>query len=218
MGGVCVRGGATGSCGTVWGVGGGDSLTLNRMTTRFSPLQLDVAAFAKAGADLVFDAAQEPATDGLARVFARLSAEACEPDGLVHVAWRAHAELRPGANGEPQPWVHLDAEAVLRLRCQRCLAPAELPVSAERWFRFVADEATAAAQDDESEEDVLALEPRFNLTQLVEDELLMAVPLVPMHGVCPEAVPTSVGEDEFQAVLEARPSAFAALSQLKAKT
>ncbi len=187
------------------------------MTTRFSPLQLDVAAFAKASANLAFDGAEESEPGGLDRVFARLSAEACEPGGLVHVAWRTQAELRPGANGEPQPWVYLEAEAVLRLRCQRCLAPAELPVSTERWFRFVTDEATAAAEDDESEEDVLALEPRFNLIQLVEDELLMAVPLVPMHDVCPVAVPTSAGEDEFQAVLESRPSAFAALSQLKGR-
>lgn len=217
MSGVCGGGGATGSCGTVWGVRGSDSLTLTCMTNRFDPSQLDVAAFANAGANLVFDAAQEPTADGLCRVFPRLLAEACEPNGLVHVVWHAHAELRSGSNGESEPWLHLNARAVLRLRCQRCLLPADLQVVAERWFRFVADEATAAAEDDGAEEDVLALESRFNLVQLVEDELLMAVPMVPMHGVCPEPVQTSAGEDEFQAVLEARPSAFAALSQFKYK-
>jgi uncharacterized protein len=187
------------------------------MTIRFSPSHLDIAAFAKVGGDLVFDATQASDVGGLDRDFGRLAAEACEPGGLAHLAWRARGELRPGANGEPQPWMHLEVEAQLRLVCQRCLAPAVLPVLAERWFRFVADEATAEAEDDESEEDVLALEPKFNLIQLVEDELLMAIPLVPMHGVCPDVVPTSAGEDEFQAVLETRPSAFAALSQLKGK-
>jgi uncharacterized protein len=187
------------------------------MTTRFSPSHLDIAAFAQVGGDLAFDVTQVSDADGLARDFSRLSAEACEPGGLTRLAWRARGEMRPGANGAPQPWVHLDVEAQLRLVCQRCLAPAELPVLAQRWFRFVADEATAEAEDDGSDEDVLALEPRFNLTQLVEDELLMALPLVPMHGVCPDVVPTSAGEDEFQAVLETRPSAFAALSQLKGR-
>jgi uncharacterized protein len=185
------------------------------MTIRFSPSHLDIAAFAKVGGELVFEAAQDSDTDDLARGFGRLSAEACEPGGLVRLAWRARGELRPGAHGEPQPWVRLEAEAQLRLVCQRCLVPAEIPVVSERWFRFVADEATAEAEDDESEEDVLALEPKFDLVHLVEDELLMAIPLVPMHGVCPDVVPTSAGEDEFQAALEIRPSAFAALSQLK---
>lgn len=187
------------------------------MTIRFSPLQLDVAAFAKAGGRLSFDETQSSGAEDLDHVYTRLSAEACEAGGLLHVCWRAEAEMRSGANGEHTPWMHLVADATLRLRCQRCLAPAELPITAERWFRFVADEATAAAEDDDSEEDVLALESRFNLIQLVEDELLMAVPLVPMHNACPETVPTSAGEAEFQAVLETRPSAFAALSRLKDK-
>ena len=63
----------------------------------------------------------------------------------------------------------------------------------DRWFRFVADEATAELEDDDSEEDVLALEPRPDIAQLVEDELLMAMPLVPMHETCPVAVPMQAG-------------------------
>jgi uncharacterized protein len=188
------------------------------MTSHFSPEQLDVMSFARARADLDSYLTRDSDGPALERLFSRLNDEACEPEGLNSVSWHAQAELRPGASGELQPWLSLEVGCSVRLVCQRCLTPADISVAAQRWFRFVADEATAAAEDDESDEDVLALEPRFNLIALVEDELLMAIPLVPMHEVCPEVVPTSAGEEEFQAVLETRPSAFAALAQLKKPT
>ena len=87
----------------------------------------------------------------------------------------------------------------------------------DRWFRFVANEAAAEAEDDDCEEDLLALEPRPNLHELLEDELLMELPLVPMHEVCPvlvvmQAADPGVGhaDDEPQ-----RRPPFAELARLK---
>ena len=37
----------------------------------------------------------------------------------------------------------------------------DVPVKVSRSFRFVADEATAAAEDDQAEEDLLALIARY---------------------------------------------------------
>jgi uncharacterized protein len=185
------------------------------MSSYFSAEQLDVMSFARARANLDSHLTLDADGPALERLFGRLVDEACEPQGLRSVTWHAQAELRPGASGDPVPWLCLDVGCSVRLVCQRCLTPADVSVVAQHWFRFVADEATAAAEDDDSDEDVLALEPRFNLIALVEDELLMAIPLVPMHDVCPGVVPTSAGEEEFQAALETRPSAFAALAQLK---
>ena len=188
------------------------------MTSHFSPEQLDVMSFARARAELDSHLTRDSDGPELERLFSRLNDEACETQGLRSVSWHAQAELRPGASGDLQPWLSLEVGCSVRLVCQRCLTPADISVAAQRWFRFVADEATAAAEDDESDEDVLALEPRFTLIALGEDGLLMAIPLVPMHEVWPEVVPPSAGEEEFQAVLETRPSAFAALAQLKKPT
>ena len=188
------------------------------MSRQFSASRLDVVAFASDKGRLSFDGDRDVGEDALTTAFERLAGEACEAGGLKSVRWEARAENRPDAAGEPQPWIYLDASALLTLRCQRCLAPAPLLVTTQRWFRFVADEATAAAEDDESDEDVLAIEAHFNLERLVEDELLMAIPMVPMHDVCPAPVPTSAGEEEFQAALENRPAAFAALAQLLPKS
>jgi uncharacterized protein len=185
------------------------------MSRHFSAEQLDVMSFAVARAHLNSHLTREVDGSALERLFGRLNDAACETQGLRSVSWHAHAELRPGASGDVQPWLSLEVGCSVRLVCQRCLMPADIPVAAHRWFRFVADEATAAAEDDESDEDVLALERRFNLIELVEDELLMSIPLVPMHDACPAVVPTSAGEEEFQAVVQTRPSAFAALAQLK---
>ncbi len=174
--------------------------------------RLDVRAFAQAGAEL---AAEEP----LAR-FERLRDE-CLPgsDGpLAPVRWQAHGELRPAAKGgEPAVWLRLQARAVVPLACQRCLGAAETALEVDRWFRFVADEATAALEDDECEEDVLALEPRPSLHELLEDELLMALPLVPMHDTCPEPVLMQAGDAALPKEADAppRPNPFAGLAKLR---
>jgi uncharacterized protein len=115
----------------------------------------------------------------------------------------------------PQVWVHLEAQATLPLVCQRCLHPVEVPLLVNRSFRFVADEATAAAEDDTAEEDLLALSRSFDLKELVEDELLMEVPVAPFHEVCPEPVKMSAADPEFEQATERREHPFAALSRLK---
>jgi uncharacterized protein len=180
--------------------------------TAWNADRLDVRAFAQAGASLV---AEEPLTR-----FQRLHEEMLpggdEPLRPVH--WQAHGELRPAANGgAPAVWLRLQAQAVVSLCCQRCLGAVATPLEVDRWFRFVADEATAAAQDDEAEEDVLALEPRPSLHELLEDELLMALPLVPMHDACPEPVVMQAGDAALASDTDPEPrkNPFAELAKLK---
>lgn len=153
-----------------------------------------------------------------------LTGPAIDPEGRV-VAWRAQAEWRQrgpqltgvaGAQGAPDLWLRLTLEARVPQTCQRCLQPYAQSVEVDRWFRFVKDEATALAEDDEAEEDLLVLEPRFDLTALVEDELLMALPLVPMHDVCPQPLLSGPATNE-PAPREERPNPFAALATLKAR-
>ena len=85
----------------------------------------------------------------------------------------------------------------------------------DREFRFVATEELAAIEDEESEEDVLVLSRNFNLVELVEDELLMALPVVPKHEVCPEPVKLQVADADFVDAPEEKPNPFAVLEQLK---
>jgi hypothetical protein len=57
----------------------------------------------------------------------------------------------------------------------------------------------------------------FDALALVEDELIMALPFVPRHEICPEAVVMAVSDPEVDAAQE-RPHPFAALAGLKKPT
>jgi len=177
------------------------------MTKEFSPQRLDVKAFAQAQAQLEGD---QPLSQ-----FNRLVLEAQGPHEGVDIRWAAQGELRAESGAEPQIWLHLQAETDLPMICQRCLAPASIPLDVDRSFRFVADEATAEALDDESEEDLLSLSKDFDLFELLEDELLMELPVVPMHEVCPESVPLASSDDDFEQANSEKPNPFAALASLR---
>jgi uncharacterized protein len=94
----------------------------------------------------------------------------------------------------------------------------QAPLQVDQWYRFVATEDIAMAEDDASEEDLLVLASQFDLLAVLEDELLMALPLVPMHEACPELPAFSAGVIEVtgaDTALEAKPNPFAALAKLK---
>ena len=176
----------------------------------WNPARLDARRFAQAHAHLQGECG--------ASEFTRLAGD-LHPDGLVGatavITWQADGELR-GADqaAESAVWLHLQAKATVPLTCQRCLGPVQTSLVVDRWFRFVATEAQADDEDDEAEEDLLALEPRPDLLAVLEDELLMALPLVPMHEVCPQTLPSSAGtlpEGEEPR----RENPFQALSKLK---
>ena len=149
--------------------------------------------------------------------FARLTQEshslaATEP--VVPVTYAVSAEMRD-TTGADVPWMQLQAATVLRLTCQRCLGEVDVPVDFDRSFRFVASEELAQAEDEVSEEDVLVLSKQFDLQELIEDELLMAMPLVPMHEVCPKPVRLQAADADFDSTPAERPNPFAVLDKLK---
>ena len=184
-----------------------DSLTLPAMTKEFSPDRLDVKAFAQAGGHLA-------GHDSLLK-YERLAQEAkgLHPD--LYVDWGADGALHTEPSGGGQVWLHLRAHATFPMTCQRCLHAVDVPLDVDRSFRFVADEATAEALDDECEEDLLALSREFNLRELIEDELLMALPVVPRHDECPEEVPMESSSEGFEEAGEQKANPFAALASLK---
>ena len=138
-----------------------------------------------------------------------------QPDSAVN--WQASAELRPRAGADDEVWLHLQAKTSVPLTCQRCMGAVVTPLEVDQWYRFVADEDIAMAEDDESEEDLLVMEPQFDLLAVLEDELLMALPLVPMHEACPVAPTLRAGEAELAGEAGEKPNPFAVLAQLKKK-
>ncbi len=156
----------------------------------FDPRHLDVKAFAagQSGLSGQWALASLP----------RLSAATTRDTGSV-VDWSAQG-LRIQHDGvEAQTWLDLTATVTVHLQCQRCLDDVAENLAVRRRFRFVATEAEAERLDDQSEEDVLALAHPLDLQTLVEDELILALPLIPRHGVCPRPLVPAPSDDAGQA-------------------
>jgi len=180
--------------------------TLSTMKSReFDPLRLDAAAFAKDGGNL--DGAWP--LESLERLASSVlpGTAAASPA----VTWRLVGELRTAKGSQPEVWLHVSAGAEVVLECQRCLKPVTEALRVERSFLFVPGEDAASELDAESEDDVLALTRAMDARELVEDELLLALPIVPRHGVCPDPLP--VVEDDLPE--DEKPNPFAKLASLK---
>lgn len=174
------------------------------------PTRLDVEAFAKDGGSLH----GEWPVGSFERLSGATHPEA-RPTASDLAQWSAQGASRPRRESVPEVWLHVQARARVSLVCQRCLGPVETPLDAQRSFLFVANEDIAAELDADSEDDVLAITCSLNLHELVEDELLLSLPLVPRHEVCPEPLLMSHGEDEEA---EPAPNPFAVLAALKRGT
>jgi uncharacterized protein len=144
----------------------------------FDPRRLDVAAFARAGATL----AGETSIGQLPR----LRDSASDPAAAAPVTWRAEGRWDRAPGGEGEPVMRLMGQATVPLTCQRCLQPLVQDVSIDRAYRFVATEAQAEALDLGSDDEVLSLGGTLDVLALVEDELILALPLVPRHAACPQ--------------------------------
>ena len=173
--------------------------------------RIDTTAFTRAGQNL----RGRDTVQDYERLMQELPAQASASALQLPITWEVSGELRSGSGGGGLPWLHLKADVTLPLQCQRCLQPVAVKAEVDRFFRLVTTEAMAEAEDDESEEDLLVGSAEFELDVLIEDELLMSLPLVPRHDICPTEVVLAVEDGEFAAALAEKPNPFAVLQQLK---
>jgi uncharacterized protein len=157
---------------------------------------------------------------GLERLGSMLSSTAGALD------WRLSGRSELGPDGSRSAFLRLELEGAVRMRCVRCLEPVELPLKVGRDYRLVATEAQAEREDAEEEAfDVLVSARRFDLSGLVEDEAIMALPAAPAHDACDApgygAAPGGAAEDAADGGAGIVPGAdrpFAALAALRDAT
>ena len=130
----------------------------------------------------------------------------------------------PGKPVTQRLFVDVTVDGRVWLDCQRCLTVYAEPIATKMRFEVVADEEAAdEAPMDDDELDVLVGSKKFSALELIEDEVLLALPTAPKHEVCPTVHDSLVtgadGEVEPEAppAEEKRPSPFAALAGLKTK-
>jgi len=101
----------------------------------------------------------------------------------------------------------------LILVCQRCLEPVEQDITAAVDLVLVWSEGQAKALPAELEP-LLVVDDRMPLSDLVEEELLLAMPLVALHDQCPRPLPDGSGEREEDTDSD---NPFAVLAHLKGR-
>lgn len=156
---------------------------------------------------------QPAAIDGLA--FARNASQVAgrfDLDSMPRLAQSGCSEAALGfvlkgetsQHGKPQLGLVVDGS--VRLECQRCLERLELPLNFEVKLELATSEAEIAAGDEEDDIDRILAGREMNLAALVEEEVLLALPMVPRHERC-EAAMVGAGNS--------KPSSFQGLAVLR---
>ncbi|MBI5461487.1 MAG: DUF177 domain-containing protein [Gammaproteobacteria bacterium] len=107
-----------------------------------------------------------------------------------------------------------EIQGVLHLTCQRCLGRVEFPV--QRTFRLalVHSEAEADRLTD-GYEPLLLEDERLVVREVVEDELLLALPDFPQHSEAETCTLPEYRDDQETVTVDEKPNPFAALASLK---
>lgn len=135
----------------------------------------------------------------------RLRGSLVDCDGEVRFA------LTFGTDALKVPFVELRIDAALPLECQRSLQRFLLPVALVQRLGLIRDEADEAALPPDYEALLVAADGMLRPAELVEDELILALPVVP---VSPDA---DVVERDFAPTAEetAQANPFAVLAGWK---
>jgi len=145
--------------------------------------------------------------EGLLQVadLVRLADETVDRSGTLH--W----SLVGGDDKLDHPQLRLMISGQLNLVCQRCLTAMPFTIASESVLIVAKNEDAADAIEqlsDDEEIDVIVGDVAFDVTHLVEDEALLALPLAPKHDVCPgKAAQPSVAAEKL--------SPFSVLKNLK---
>ena len=117
-------------------------------------------------------------------------------------------ELQPGG----RPIVQGSIQAKVSMACQRCLELATIALHCEVSIGVVKNEEQAELLP--ADLDPLIVEDQLNLFELIEDELILALPIVPVHEYC-DLPAGGIPEEDPKATSPERENPFAVLASLK---
>ena len=139
-------------------------------------------------------------------------------DMLVAPLGQASYELEFYRDDRRRACVRGRIEAWVRLQCQRCLEAVEVLLESELRVAFVHGHEEAQRLPEEYDPFLLE-DGLFDPADLIEDELILAVPQIPMHAeaVCGGAESAGGAEDGATNAIAGADNPFAVLAELKKK-
>lgn len=148
-----------------------------------SPLLIDNIAFAKRSERLSGNLSLADCPR-LAELIASQASESTTNAGGTNHDDAIHYDLNGETDALGRYFLHLTINATLTTSCQRCLDPMALDFNLH--FDYMISEADlndAAAEEveDVDEYDLQEASQAMDLRMLIEDEIIMALPIAPMH-------------------------------------
>ena len=135
-------------------------------------------------------------------------------DRLAEQAGEVSWQLSASRDSHQSAKLLLELNAHLVLKCQRCLGPLEYELHESRRFALFKDEASLPELEEEEDDvDCMFVTGEIDALALVEEELLLALPMMPLHDT--ESCHASIEAQEEEGELELKPSPFAMLSRLR---
>ncbi|RZA04551.1 MAG: hypothetical protein EOO68_08160 [Moraxellaceae bacterium] len=123
----------------------------------------------------------------------------------------------------PIAWLDGSLSTTVPMTCQRCLEPVEVSIATQVHLALLTSESQVARLDEDADFVILSEEQvvhgvegtqGIDLLELLEDELLLSVPISPRHDAC-EHKHQPVIEDEPELITRDNP--FDVLANLKGK-
>ena len=134
-------------------------------------------------------------------------------EALADTAGSVTYTLDFGRDNLLEGFVDVHAEATLSLTCQRTLELFVLPVSVDIRLGLIRDEQQEAALPPDCEPLLVNADGQLKLADVIEDELLLALPLVPIN---PDSrLPDALTQADGGADAEVEDNPFAVLRELK---
>ncbi|MGG4604466.1 YceD family protein [Paenalcaligenes sp. Me131] len=120
-----------------------------------------------------------------------------------------------GVDTTERRFIRLSVNGSMFLQCQRCLQDYECPVVVDTLFEVVNTEAELdEGEDDVETPDRVLASLNLDLFGLIEDEVILALPYIPRHDVCP-SLPGALSEEDASGLETEKPNPFAVLGKLK---
>ena|SRR5882672_2965577 len=105
----------------------------------------------------------------------RLAQLRCSTEGLEY-------RLRGGRAGNGKPCLRLSVVGSLELVCQRCLDPIQVPIAIDAELQLAENAREISEADDEI--DRVIASRNMDVAWLVEDEVILVLPMAPRHEAC----------------------------------
>ncbi|MDR2614189.1 MAG: DUF177 domain-containing protein [Candidatus Accumulibacter sp.] len=132
---------------------------------------IDSLAFAREGGSLQ---GEVPVVE-LTRVLDLLAVPAGD------LAYRVEGRMEP----RKRPQLAVKVDGVLSVCCQRCLEGIDYPVRIRSVLELIGDEEELTREEIEDDsKDFLVAQKELDVVALVEDEIILDLPVAPRHGNC----------------------------------